>query len=194
MWFVNHKLVIPSERLCAANIIFQAALFSFVMALITTPYMAVIVAYERMNIYAYVSIIEAVLKLFILFLLQISSFDRLAFYGVLLAVVSTIVTGLYRFYCLRNFQECKLSFITDRLLIKEIISYSAWNLIGASVSIVKNQIMNILLNLHFGLVVNSARVISAQVSAAITSFGQNFSTAMRPQLIKNYAANKKEEA
>lgn len=193
LWFVNNKLVISHERLFAANVIFQASIVSFIMTLIATPYMAMIIAHEKMSVYAYVSIVEAVFKLAIAFLIQILIFDKLALYGILLSIVSIAVTGIYVFYCLRKFEECKLKFLKDKILFKEIISYSGWNLFGASVGVVKNQIMNILLNLYFGTVVNAARAIAFQISSALTSFGQNFSTAMRPQLIKSYTTDQKDE-
>lgn len=193
LWFVNHKLVIPAERLISANIVYQAALFSFSMTLITTPYMASIIAHEKMTVYAYVSIVEVVLKLLIVFLLKILAFDKLGLYGILLAFVSFVVTGIYRFYCLKHFSECRIKFITEKKLFKEITAYSGWNLFGASVGVVKNQITNIFLNLYFGPVVNAARSIASQVNAAVTSFSNNFSTAVRPQIIKSYAADKKDE-
>lgn len=193
LWFVNNKLVISHERLFAANVIFQASIVSFIMTLIATPYMAMIIAHEKMSVYAYVSIVEAVFKLAIAFLIQILIFDKLALYGILLSIISIAITGIYVFYCLRKFEECKLKFLKDKILFKEIISYSGWNLFGASVGVVKNQIMNILLNLYFGTVVNAARAIAFQISSALTSFGQNFSTAMRPQLIKSYATDQKDE-
>ena len=194
LWFVNHKLVIPPERMTAANWIFQAAVVSFLLTLITTPYMAAIIAHENMNVYAYVSIVEAGLKLGIVFLLRVLAYDKLIVYGFLLAAVALVNTSLYRFYCHRHYEECKFRFVKDGALFKEIVSYSGWNLFGAAVGVVKNQIINILLNLHFGAIVNAARGIASQVHSAVVSFSQNFSTAMRPQIIKSYAAEQKESA
>ena len=193
LWFVNHKLVIPHERIVAANWIYQAAIFSFLLTLITTPYMASIIAHENMNVYAYVSIVEAALKLAIVFLLRVLPYDKLIVYGLLLSAVAFINTALYRVYCHKHYAECRFRFVRDCALFKEIVSYSGWNLFGASVGVVKNQILNILLNLYFGPVVNAARGIASQVNGAVTSFGANFSTAMRPQVIKSYAARKIDE-
>lgn len=193
LWFVNHKLVIPAERMVAANWIFQAAIVSFLLTLITTPYMASIIAHENMNVYAYVSIIEAGLKLGIVFLLKILPYDKLIVYGLLLATVALINTSIYRLYCHKHYEECKFRFVKDVKLFKEIVSYSGWNLFGASVGVVKNQIINILLNMFFGAVVNAARAIASQVNNAVTSFSQNFSIALRPQIIKTYAAEQREE-
>ena len=194
LWFVNNKLVIPAERMAAANWIFQAAVVSFLFTLITTPYMASIIAHENMNVYAYVSIVEAGLKLGIVFLLKVLPYDKLIIYGILLATVALINTSIYRFYCRAHYAECKTRFVKDVALFKEIVSYSGWNLFGSAVGVVKNQIINILLNLHFGAVVNAARGIASQVNSAVVSFSQNFSTAIRPQIIKSYAANQKNES
>ena len=193
LWFVNTKLVIPEARLTAANWIFQAAIVSFLLTLITTPYMASIIAHENMNVYAYVSIIEVALKLGIVFLLRALPYDKLILYGLLLAAVALINTSIYRFYCRLHYAECKVLFVRDDALFREIISYSGWNLFGAAVGVVKNQVINIFLNLHFGAIVNAARGIASQVNSAVVNFGQNFSTALRPQIIKTYAAERKDE-
>lgn len=192
LWFVNHKLVIPEERMTAANWIFQAAIVSFLLTLITTPYMASIIAHENMNVYAYVSIVEAGLKLGIVFLLKILPFDKLIIYGILLAVVALINTSIYRLYCHKHYAECKFRFVKDGRLFKEIVSYSGWNLFGSTASVVHNQGMTILINLFFGPLVNAARAVAAQVNVAVLSFAQNFSTALRPQIIKFYATGDKE--
>lgn len=193
LWFVNTKLVIPEARLTAANWIFQAAIVSFLLTLITTPYMASIIAHENMNVYAYVSIIEVALKLGIVFLLRALPYDKLILYGLLLAAVALINTSIYRLYCRVHYAECKILFVRDSALFREIISYSGWNLFGAAVGVVKNQVINIFLNLHFGAIVNAARGIASQVNSAVVNFGQNFSTALRPQIIKTYAAERKDE-
>ena len=191
LWFVNHKLVIPTERMTAANWIFQAAIVSFLLTLITTPYMAAIIAHENMNVYAYVSIVEAGLKLAIVFLLRVLPFDKLVVYGFLLSGVAFINTGIYRFFCHAHYAECKVRFVRDGALFREIVSYSGWSLFGSTASMVRNQGMTILLNLFFGVLVNAARAVASQVNSAVLSFAQNFSTALRPQIIKTYAAGDK---
>lgn len=193
LWFVYNKLVIPAERVAAARWIYQFAILSFMVTLLTTPYMASIIAHENMNVYAYVSIAEAALKLGIVFMLRVLPYDKLIVYGALLLIVACINTGLYRGYCKRRYAECHFRLLWDRALFTELVSYSGWNLFGASVGIVKNQIINILLNLFFGPLVNAARAVSAQVNSAVVSFANSFSTAMRPQIIKSYAAEKYEE-
>ena len=155
--------------------------------------MAAIIAHENMNVYAYVTIVEVALKLGIVFLLRVIPADKLIVYGLLLTAVALVNTSIYRLYCRKHYEECKFRFIRDGALFKEIVSYSGWNLFGASVGVVKNQIINILLNMNFGAVVNAARGIADQVNGAVVSFSQNFSTALRPQIIKTYAAGQKKE-
>lgn len=193
LWFINNKLVIPVERMRASNFLYQTVILSFIMSMINAPYMACIIAHEKMNIYAYVSIIEALLKLGTVFVLKFLMCDKLILYGLLLLLVSIVITSIYRFCCIRKFEECKFNFYWNKGLFKEITSYSVWNLFGASVSVIKNQIINILLNIFFGPVTNAARGVAAQVNSAVYSFGNNFSTALRPQIIKTYANNERKE-
>lgn len=193
LWGINHKLVIPSERLNAANWIFQAAVVSFLLTLITTPYMASIIAHENMNVYAYVSIVEAVLKLGIVFLLKVLPYDKLIVYGVLLTAVALVNTFLYRLYCYKHYDECKFRFIRDKNLFKEIVSYSGWNLFGAVSGVIRNQGLTIILNLFFSPIIVAARSISVQINTTLSNFGNNFITAIKPGIIKDYAADNKEK-
>ena len=193
LWFVTQKLVIPCERQKAAFWIYQASIFSMICTILTAPFMASIIAHEDMNIYAYVSIIEVVLKLGIVFLLPLFAIDKLIFYGSLMASVVFINTAIYRTICVKKYVECKFSFFWEKSLFKELVSYTGWNMFGSAVGVFKNQIVNIILNQFFNPVVNAARGIAAQVNSAVNSFAQNFSTAVRPQIIKNYASGEKEK-
>lgn len=192
LWFVTQKLVIPAERQTAAFWIYQASIFSMICTILTAPFMASIIAHEDMNIYAYVSIIEVVLKLGIVFLLPLFAIDKLIFYGLLMTGVVFINTAIYRTICVKKYVECKFSFFWEKSLFKELVSYTGWNMFGSAVGVFKNQIVNIILNQFFNPIVNAARGIAAQVNAAVNSFAQNFSTAVRPQIIKNYASGEKE--
>jgi len=191
LWFVTQKLVIPVERQNAAFWIYQASIFSMICTILTAPFMASIIAHEDMNIYAYVSIIEVVLKLGIVFLLPLFAIDKLIFYGLLMAGVVFINTAIYRTICIKKYSECKFAFFWEKDLFKELISYTGWNMFGSAVGVFKNQIVNIILNQFFNPIVNAARGIAAQVNSAVNSFAQNFSTAVRPQIIKNYASGEK---
>ncbi len=193
LWFVKNKLIVPQERMQAAFWIYQFAILSFGAMILTAPYMASIIAHENMNVYAYVSIIEAILNLGIVFILKALPYDcdKLIFYGFLLFAVACINTTLYRCYCRKKYDECRFRFLWDGKRIKELVSYMGWNLFGNGSSVLKNQGVNILLNQYFGPVIIAARTISAQINSAATKFSQNFNTAMRPQIIKSYAAGEK---
>ena len=189
LWFVKNKLTIPPTRINAAVWVYQASILSFIISILTAPYMAAIIAHENMKIYAYASVIEAILKFLVALSLNFMP-EKLIAYGLLLLIITFLNTAVYRFYCGKHYKECRFVFSWDKEKFKEIMSYSSWNLFGSSISIIKNQIMNILLNLFFNPVVNAARSISVQVNNAVNSFAGNFTTAMRPQIIKQYAAGK----
>ena len=193
LWFIENKLVVPAERQQAAFWIYQASVFSTVCTILTAPFMASIIAHEDMNIYAYVSVVEVVLKLGIVFLLSLFPADKLIVYGLLMATVVFVNTAIYRSICARKYSECRFSFFWDKGLFKELVGYTGWNMFGASVGIFKNQLVNIVLNQFFSPVVNAARGIAYQVNGAVNSFSQGFSTAVRPQIIKSYASGNKDE-
>ncbi|MDR2798492.1 MAG: hypothetical protein LBB80_09120, partial [Treponema sp.] len=193
LWFINNKLIIPQDRMEAAHWIYQCSIISFLFTILVTPFMAAIIAHEDMNIYATVSIVEAVLKLGIVFLLKIIALDKLQLYGILLCVVTIINTGIYRSICKHKYQECRFRFYWNKGLFNELISYTGWNLFGSLAGIFKNQGVNILLNQFFNPLVITSRGIASTVNTAVVSFSQNFSTALRPQIIKNYASGYKDE-
>jgi len=193
LWFLNTQMTIPPGRMEAANWIYQFSILSFLVTIVTIPYNAVIIAREKMGIYAYVSIIEAALKLLIVYLLVLFSVDKLKLYGVLLFAVTLIITGIYRTYCRRKFEECRFRFCWDKDFFKELIGYSGWNLYGALAGVFKNQGINILLNIFFGPVVNAARGVAYQVNSAINQFVSNFYTAVHPQITKSYAVGERKE-
>ncbi|MBO5731238.1 MAG: hypothetical protein J6R67_08575 [Treponema sp.] len=192
LWFVENKLVVPAERQQAAFWIYQASVFSTVCTILTAPFMASIITHEDMNIYAYVSVVEVVLKLGIVFLLSLFPADKLIIYSLLMAAVVFVNTAIYRTICIKKYSECKFSFFWEKDLFKELISYTGWNMFGAAVGVFKFQVVNIILNQFFNPIVNTARGIAQQVNSAVNSFAQNFSTAVRPQIIKTYATGEKE--
>jgi O-antigen/teichoic acid export membrane protein len=193
LWFVSNRLVIPLERKSAGIWVYQFSIVSFLFSILTSPYMAVIVAHEDMNIYAYVSIVEVMLKLGTVFLLQFIPIDKLRLYGILMCMNVIINTVIYRTICVTKYQECKFRFYWDKGLFNEIARYTGWNLFGASAGVFKFQMVNILLNQFFNPIVVAARGIALTVNNAVASFSQNFSTAIRPQIIKCYAAGQKKE-
>lgn len=193
LWFVNAKLVIPTDRLVAANWCYQFCIISVINTLLVNPYNACIIAHEKMDIYAYISIVEAILKLGIAYVIYITPIDRLISYGFLYMAMSLIVTMIYRIYCIRHFKECRLKWYNDKKLFKELSSYSGWNLFGSAAGLAKSQGVNILLNIFFNPAVNAARGIAVQIDYVITVFSSNFYSAVRPQITKFYANNERDE-
>lgn len=187
VWFLNSKMNIPSDRIYAANWVFQMSLASFCVGLINTPYSSLIVAYERMNIFAYFSIVDVILKLTVAYLLVIAPFDKLIFYSSLLLCVSIISCLLYVFYCNRSFIESRYRMIVNRRVMIEMGKFTGWNYIGACTSILRTQGINIILNMFFGVAINAARGIATQVEMAVTQCIQNLSYAISPQITKSYA-------
>lgn len=188
LWFLNTQLIIPENRIVAANWIYQASIISAFIGIAQMPYSSIIVAHEKMNIYAYMGILEVSLKLLIVYLLIISPFDKLISYSFLYASVSVLINFMYAFYCHKNFSECRHKLFWDREFYKELLTFSGWTLYSTLSWMFKGQGVNMLLNIFFGPVVNAARSIAFQVNSAVKSFISNFSTAFNPQITKLYAA------
>ena len=187
VWFLNSKMNIPIARMEAANWVLQCSILTFMINLISVPYNAAIIAHERMKAFAYVSILEAILKLAIVFMLCVSSSDKLKTYAILLVVVAIIIRLIYGYYCKKYFKECEFHFIYDKSVLKEIGGFAGWNFIGSASSILRDQGGNIVINLFCGPAVNAARGIATQVQNAVYGFITNFMTALNPQITKNYA-------
>lgn len=187
LWFLNNKLIIPSDRLPAANLIFQFSVLSVFVTMNNYIYRAVLIARENMKIYAYTGIFEAVSRLLIAFLLIKTGTDKLVFYSFLNLLVSIIVCFVYVLYCSKKYLECKIRFYWDSKLFKEMFSFIGWNAFTNLTEAVNQQGISVILNLFFGPVINAARGISFQINNALLSFSHNIYMAARPQLIKAYA-------
>lgn len=188
-WFVNNRMNIPIERLCAANWVLHFSVVTFCINLISVPYNAAIIAHEKMGAFAYVSILEALGKLAIAWAVVFSPIDKLKYYAVLMCGLAFVVRIVYGWYCKSHFRECKLSLNFDGKLLKQMFSFAGWNFIGAASSVLRDQGGNILLNLFFGPTVNAARGIAFQVQGTVLQFSGNFMTALNPQITKSYANN-----
>lgn len=188
LWFIQTQLAIPSDRIIAAESVFHLALLSYMLTIINVPYNALIIAHERMSIFAWISIIDVTLKLLIVFMLGWFSIDKLILYGILNLGIVFIVFIIYRSYCKKYFRESKFRIYWDKQLFKIMLSYTGWNLWGNIASVLSGQGVNVLLNIFFGPSVNAARAIAMQVSGALNGFVQNLQVAINPQIIKSYAA------
>lgn len=187
IWFLNSKMVIPSERLQAANWVFQFSVITFALNLLSVPYNAVIIAHEKMSAFAYISIIDVMLKLIVAFIIVVNPFDKLIYYGLLIMIVGIINRSIYAIYCKKHFEEATYQFLFDKGLMKEMFSFGGWNFITSTNSMLNNQGVNMLINLFFGVVFNAARGIALQVESAVVQFVSCFTTAINPQITKAYA-------
>lgn len=188
LWFVNTQMTIPPERMSAANWVYQFSILSFCISFISIPYNALIIAHERMSAFAYISIIEALMKLGIVFILMYISWDKLITYSILMLITSLSITLSYVVYCHRKFVESKFALYWNKSEIKELLSFSGWHLFGTLSVVVRSQGINILLNMFFNPAVNAARAIAFQVYNAVSQLSTNFFTAVKPQIYKTYAS------
>ena len=193
LWFVLNKLVIPEDRMTAAIWVYQFSIASSVVFLMSMPYNACIIAHEKMSAFAYIGILDVILKLLIVYLLVIGNIDKLILYAVLMFLVQLLIRFIYNIYCTRHFEESKFKVEWDKPLAKEMTGFATWTLFGGFANIGFTQGINILLNMFFGPAVNSARAIAVQVDHAVQGFVTNFQTALNPQIIKNYASNNIDE-
>lgn len=188
VWFLNCEMSIPAERLYAANWVLQFCMLTFCINLISVPYNAAIIAHEKMDAYAYISILEVVLTLGAVFLLVVSPIDKLVAYSILLFLVKLLIRIIYGVYCGRRFEECKYHLIFNKSLLKEMSGFAGWNFFGNAAYLFNTQGVNMLMNIFFGVAVNAARGVAGQVDLAIKMFVGNFMTAVNPQITKSYAA------
>ena len=187
LWFFYEKMIIPEDRVSAALWVYQFSIVTTMISFTQVPYNASLIAHEKMSIYAYVGLYEAFSKLTIAYLITISPIDNLVFYGSLLLLNTIAVQMFYRWYAVKNFSECRFSLVKDKALYKQLLSYGGWDLFGNLAVVCQGQGVNLLLNVFFGPVVNAARAIAFQIQGAVLQFVSNFMTAVRPQVIKNYA-------
>ena len=188
IWFLTTKMNIPLDREVAAHWVFQFSVCTFLLNIIGTPFIACIIAHERMGAFAYISIFDGTLRLIIALLIASSTYDRLIFYAILQCLLALVIQLCYGIYSWRKFNECHYRFVYDKRLFREILGFSGWNFIGAGAGVLNDHGINILLNIFFGPVVNTARAIAVQVNQAVVSFSTNFMTALNPQITKSYAS------
>ena len=187
MWFLDTHLNIPDERMLAARYVLHFTTLASVMMLISTPYNALIIAHEKMNVFAYISFIEVGLKLTIVYLITLFEFDRLVFYSFLWLVINILLRIVYGMYSKRKFSESTLIKNYDKKMIRDISTFASWSLTSSMSWAIQNQGVNFMLNIFFGPAINAARGIAFQVQGAVKAFASNFQVAINPQIIKSYA-------
>ncbi|MGY8938951.1 MAG: lipopolysaccharide biosynthesis protein [Flavobacteriales bacterium] len=193
LWFVNTKLVIPENRMYAANVVYHLSVLAAMISIVQVPYNALLISHEKMNVFAYIEILNTILKLGILFLLVLWGFDKLIFYGILVLSTSFIILMIYLFYCLKKFPESKYKFTWSKEILHPIFVFSGWDLYGNLSVMTRTQGVNILLNLFFGVVINTASGIATQIQGVIMSFASNILLAVKPQIVKYYAAGERKQ-
>ena len=194
LWYFKVKMNIPEGRFGAAAWVYQFSILTFMVSIITTPYLAIITAREQMQAYAYISILEVLFKLGIVFLLIYIPMDKLQLYGILLLVVQVLISASYILYSTLKFPECKLKYFWDKNMFKEVFGFAGWSVIGALAMTIRSQGINQLLNLFFNVAVNAARGVAFQVYNALNMFVHNFFTAIRPQIVKAYSVDHEDKS
>lgn len=193
-WFVNNKMVLSPNRLSAANWVLQFAIFSFIVRILAVPFKSMIVAYEKMVVFAIISVFDSFLLLGIAFFVQLVTFDKLKFYAICIFCVALISTILYVIWCRSSFRDAsQIRLRWEKPLLKEILGYSGWYMFGTMATVVRSQGLNILLNVFFNPVVNAARAIAYQINNAINQFVNSFYNAVRPQITKMTASEEYEK-
>lgn len=187
LWFLYTQMQIPAERMTAAFWVLQCSIASTVIMVISVPYNADIIAHEKMSAFAFISILEAVLRLAAVFMLTVYSYDKLILYAFLILAVQLLIRFCYGRYCNRHFPEAKYRHVWDKALFREMTGFAGWSMFGNLASVLFGQGLNMLLNVFFGPVVNAARAVAVQVQSAIQQFVGNFQMALNPQITKTYA-------
>lgn len=193
LWFLYSQMQIPAERMDAAFWVLQCSIVSTVVMIVSVPYNADIIAHEKMSAFAYISILEVVLKLAVVYVLLIFSYDKLILYAFLILAVQLLIRFCYSRYCNRHFEESKYHHVWDKPLFKEMTGFASWSMFGNLSGVLYGQGLNMLLNVFFGPVVNAARAVAVQVQNAIQQFVSNFQMALNPQITKTYAKGEMEE-
>lgn len=189
LWFLCNKLVIPEDRMGAAHWVYQCSILSAILSITQVPYNASIIAHEKMDVYAYVEILNVTLKLLIVYLLIIGNYDKLILYAFLHLAVVVVILIIYRIYCIRNFKETHFHWIWNKSILKPLLTFSGWDLYGNGCVTIRQQGTNFLINMFFGVVYNAASSIATTAQGVVTSFATVVIYAFKPQIIKNYAKN-----
>lgn len=188
LWFLMHKLNIPEGRMEAAHWVYQLSVLSMIIGISQVPYNATIIAHERMDIYAFAEMSNSIVKLLIVYVLLIWNHDKLILYAVLNAAISVGYALYYRYFCHKNFEECYFKYCPDKSVLRSMLSFSGWDLLGNLGVTARTQGIAILINMFFGVVANAAGSISGQITTVVMGFASNILMAVKPQIIKSYAA------
>lgn len=187
LWYLHHKMVLPDDRMIAAEWIFQFSIISFLFVIMQAPYSAAVMAHERMDFFAIISVLDAIIKLGIVFVLPYLRVDQLIMYGFLRSGVSVVNFLIFYIYCKRNFKEIKLHRYFNKKQFLSMLSFSGWNIFGSLSNVLKDQGINLVINFFFGPVVNAARGVASQINGGLHGFVANITIPVRPQVVQSYA-------
>lgn len=192
-WFIFNKMTLPPERIMTAFWVFQFTIFNSVFALINTPNNAEIIAHEDMGVWAFLSILDAVLKFAAVFSLFFITWDRLVLYAFFLFLIQFLLRTISVIWCKRNYVEAKYHFVYDKLLLKSMLAVTGWTGLNNFAVTGFIQGVNLLLNVFFGPVLNAAYTIAMQAYSGIRQFCSSFQLATNPQIVKLYATGELEK-
>lgn len=188
-WLIDSILVFPPEKKDTVAWLYYFSLGTFCINLLSIPYMASVVSHERMGMFAYAGMLEAVLKLLTAWALIYVNAEKLFLYGLLNLLVTIIISFYYVVYNFFAIKETSLRFNWNKKILRQLYAYTSWSLFGSVTSILNLNGQALMLNTFFGPIVNAAKAISDRINSIIAGFSNNFYTAVRPQLIKKYASN-----
>lgn len=188
LWFLCNKLVIPEGRMEAAHWVYQCSIISAAISITQTPYTAVIMSRENMDIYAYFELLNVGLKLVIVYLLLIGDFDKLILYSLLSLGISAFMCFLYRYYCFRHYKESHFCWIWSKDHMRPMLSFSGWDLFGNMSVMIRQQGVNFLINMFYGVAFNAASGVASMLQGVLSGLSYNIVTAFRPAIIKKYSS------
>lgn len=191
LWFLNYQMNIPSERMDSANLVYQMSILVFCVKILRVPYQSSLIAYEKMDGFAYISLLEAILSLATVYFLYIIDVDKLILYALTILLVACGINLAYYIYCKKNFTTCNYKIFWDKFLFFKLTSFSGWSMLGGASNVVSQQGLSVIVNIFTSVVVNAALGIASTVASAVNAFVSNFQTAFVPQLVKNYANENK---
>lgn len=192
LYYVSYVMVLPAGRMEATIYVLFFAAVSFYINLLSVPYNALIVGHEHMQAFAYIALVDVFLRLIVVLSLPLFAYDKLIAYGFMTVLASIIVRWLYMIYCRHNFAECVFRRHIDWQMLKEMMKFIQWAVLGNGAVVLKDQGISIILNLFLGTGINAARGLASSVNSAVMGFSHNFIQAVQPQITKLYSSGQQD--
>ena len=188
---INTVLNIPTDRLFAANVLYQLMIVNTIFTLLTIPYTSLLNSKENFLIPSILSIIGLIVKLCLIISLYYYAYDRLIVYGIGIIVLSFATRGITKYYCIKLYPEIKYDYrnYQDKTVLKSIFSFTGWSLWGGLAMTIIRQGLDFLVNIFYGVRLNAAMGISKQVNGPIYAFAQSATQSISPQIYKAFGAN-----